>query len=343
MVEKRITSFESSGLGLKRDGSVSLCAHNPRWTREFSQEAHRIFETLQIPELRLYHIGSTAIPGIHAKPVIDILITTPSHQLLDSKKSAFEDIGYEYKGEYGLAGRRYCVLYGFGKDKGYVHLHAYEDTYPEIERHLVFRDFLRRNSDQAKRYENLKLDLIEKQKVNRSAYLEMKAPLIEELTTNAFAWKKSYKPRQLILLGSAEGGHRTEEWVLSQAQYQNCEIVRLHDQDISPYSYKGVYSSTDSFLNVVDKVLQADSVVFASPVYWYSLSGHIKLFLDRLTDLISTHQDLGKKLYGKSMELIATGSNDKAPIGFDIPINLTALYFGMDYLGMKYRCVKDEG
>src|SRR3989344_4833114 len=106
MINSRIAHLESNNLGLERDGRVRLIPHNPRWIRDFSKEAHRIYEALKIPELHLYHIGSTSIPGIHAKPVIDVLMTTPSHALLDSKKSVFEGIGYEYKGEYGLAGRR---------------------------------------------------------------------------------------------------------------------------------------------------------------------------------------------------------------------------------------------
>lgn len=342
MINTPISLLDSNSLGLERDGRIRLLPHNPRWKREFSNEAHRIFEALKTPELRFFHIGSTAIPGIHAKPIIDILISTPSHELLDLKKTLFEGIGYDYKGEYGIPGRRYAVLYNQEKNKGYVHLHAFEDSHPEIERHLIFRDFLRQHPNHAQKYESLKFDLVGNQKVSRSDYTGMKAPLINEILSEAFSWKKSYKPRRLIVVGSAEGGSQTEKWLASLKDFENYEILKLHEYDLSQYKYDGEYPSTDSFLAIVDKVLRADLITFASPIYWYAVSGHLKLFLDRFSDLISKNKELGKQLYGKAVELFATGSDREAPIGFDVPINLTALYFGMDYLGMKYKCTGDK-
>src|SRR5471030_3292834 len=99
MPSKIIEQMEKEGIGLERDGQVRLVPHNPSWVLEFSKEAHRVSSALQIHQLRFHHVGSTAIPGIHAKPVIDILVTAPSLDGLDSRQHIFERLGYEYKGE----------------------------------------------------------------------------------------------------------------------------------------------------------------------------------------------------------------------------------------------------
>lgn len=338
MLNSIIQKFESNGLGLLRDGTVRLSPHNPHWQRIFSQEAHRIFEALKIPELKLYHVGSTSIPQIHAKPIIDILLTIPSHDLLDSKKTIFEKIGYEYKGEYGIEGRRYCVLYSLGKDKGYVHLQAFEEGSEEIEKHLVFRDYLRKHPHEASRYNDLEIDLVERKKVSRSNSLDLKGPLIEELTKEGVAWKKDHKSKTLVILGSADGGCQTEKWILSHSEFSDSDFFKLNQLVVHPYQYEKDYPANDQFLNLVEKMLNAETIILGSPVYWYTLSTHTKIFLDRFSDLISTHKELGQRLYGKRVSLMATGSDREPPVGFDVPINLTSIYFGMDYLGMKYKC-----
>lgn len=335
-LDARISQLESSGLGLERIGGVRLASHNSRWQREFSEEAHRIFETLKIPELQIFHVGSTSIPGLHAKPIIDILIATPSLSTWDARQSNLELLGYECKGEYGIAGRRYCVLYDSQKTKGYVHLHAFEKGHPEIETHLLFRDYLRRCSEDCRQYEALKLKLAHQQGVPRSDYSALKAPLIRDIMERAALWKKNFRPTALALLGSAEGGSKTEAAL--RAEFDHLELVRLQDRRISPYRYDGDYPQGDEFFHLVGTILEADTLILASPVYWYAISGAMKTFLDRFSDLISAHKEMGRRLYGKNIRFFSTGSDAEPPIGLDVPVNLTAIYFGMDYQGMIYKC-----
>lgn len=338
--KSRIAQLESSALGLERDGMVRLAAYGLRWPREFSQEAHRIFEALKIPELQIFHVGSTSIPGTQSKPIIDILIVTPSLTQLDERRASLERLGYEWKGEYGIAGRRYCVLYNPSKDKGYVHLHAYEKEHSEIKRHLLFRDYLRRHSEDRKQYETLKLDLAHQKCVPRSDYPSLKTPAISEILERAALWKMNFRPRTLAVIGYADGGSKTEAAL--QAEFGDLELIRLQELRISPYRYDGAYPDDDDFLPLVERILQADVLILASPVYWYSVSSAMKTFLDRFSDLISSHKEMGQKLYGKSVRLFSTGSDAESPVGFDVPINLTAIYFGMDYLGLTYRCTEGE-
>jgi len=83
--------------------------------------------------------------------------------------------------------------------------------------------------------------------------------------------------------------------------------------------------------------LQHRVVVFATPVYWYAMSGILKTFFDRLTDLVTVQKYSGRKLEGKSVFVLTVGSDEKLPDGFEIPFELTSQYFDMDYKGCIYH------
>ena len=83
-------------------------------------------------------------------------------------------------------------------------------------------------------------------------------------------------------------------------------------------------------------MIAADHIIFASPVYWYAMSGHMKVFFDRFTDLLGTFKVKGKALEGKTTELFSTGSSPSLPEGFEIPFKLTSEYFNMSFRGSNY-------
>lgn len=288
--------------------------------------------------MRLYHCGSTSIAGIAAKPIIDIVGSAPSLTELDSKKNLLEEIGYENKGEYGITGRRYSVLYDSQKQTGYVHLHLFAHGDPEIEKHLVFRDYLRTNTTSAKEYEADKLRLIESN-TPRSAYSESKGAKISEIITVAQGWKKP--PQSIVCLASsAVGGKNTLSFVKENFHQPNLKIVDLNEREISSYRYDGIYSESDQFPDLVRQMISSDLIVFATPVYWYAMSSSMKNFFDRFSSLLSgAHKPLGEALYGKKFCLISTGSDERLPYGFEVPFSSTAIYLGMDYLGAKYKAV----
>lgn len=133
--------------------------YDPQWPELFRVEAEHIKQALGDNCVAIHHIGSTSVPGLSAKPIIDILPVVRNIQEVDQAIQAMEALGYEAKGEYGIAFRRY-----FQKDKDIRthHVHAYQEGDPEISRYLKFRDWLRSHLDDAERYAQLKIELAAK-------------------------------------------------------------------------------------------------------------------------------------------------------------------------------------
>jgi len=110
--------------------------------------------------------------------------------------------------------------------------------------------------------------------------------------------------------------------------------------ELSPYSCSAVYPEQDELLQVVNQLLAHDRIIFAAPVYWYAMSGRMKNFFDRLTDLVPTHKKIGRQLRGKIRLVLAVGADTAMPNGFLGPFVSTAAYFGMYFRGHLYACSK---
>lgn len=138
---------------------IEVVEYDSTWPELFELEAKLIKQALGSNCIEIHHIGSTSIPGLSAKPVIDILPVVRDIQEVDKATKAMEFLGYEAKGEYGIGFRRY-----FQKDKEIRthNVHAYQEGDPEISRYLKFRDWMRSHLDDAKNYGNLKLELAKK-------------------------------------------------------------------------------------------------------------------------------------------------------------------------------------
>lgn len=175
-------------LGMNRK-TVSLSAHSSNWSKAFSIASDLLRETIS-SGLELHHIGSTSIPNIHAKPILDILGVVPSIEAFESRRSDLESLGFVWKGEYGIANRRYCVLYDESEEMGLIHLHVFAKTDHEVEKHLIFRDYLRASQEASGRYEDLKRKLAQTHSGVRTNYSEGKAELISQLLKEAYEWKK---------------------------------------------------------------------------------------------------------------------------------------------------------
>jgi GrpB-like predicted nucleotidyltransferase (UPF0157 family) len=170
-------------------GQIMLATHDARWAARFADEASLISPTLDGVLIELHHIGSTAIPGIAAKPVIDMLAVVTSVETLDRASGRLESLGYESKGEFGIPGRRY-----FRKDSPTgvrTHqLHAFAIGSTDIERHLGFRDYLRAHPAEAEAYEALKRELAVRSSGDARAYGDGKAAFIREMERRAAAWRR---------------------------------------------------------------------------------------------------------------------------------------------------------
>lgn len=137
----------------------------------------------------------------------------------------------------------------------------------------------------------------------------------------------------LIILGSARKNSDTQKLVELVFEGAAYELIDLLDYLISHYNYKEEYPDTDEFLTIIEQMLQHNVIVFATPVYWYSMSGYMKVFFDRLTDIVSSQKHIGRKLKGKKVALLAVSNSDALPEGFEIPFRDTASYLDMEYLG----------
>jgi GrpB-like predicted nucleotidyltransferase (UPF0157 family) len=168
--------------------NVVVVPHDPRWRGEFETEASRIREALGDSVVAIHHIGSTSIPGIHAKPVIDLLVEVDNLDEVDARSSAMEALGYEVKGEFGIAGRRY-----FRKDNTAgirTHqVHTFEARSAEAVRHLAFRDYMITHPDDARAYSELKQKLANQFPMDAEAYMDGKDDFIKEIDRRAAAWR----------------------------------------------------------------------------------------------------------------------------------------------------------
>jgi GrpB-like predicted nucleotidyltransferase (UPF0157 family) len=137
--------------------------------------------------LEIQHIGSTAIPGIYAKPVIDMLAVVVDIAAMDGRNAQMRSLGYEPKGEFGIPGRRYFYRNNPAGIRTHQ-IHAFAKGSPHIARHLAFRDFLRAHPKIALEYSELKRRLADAHPNDIEAYMDGKDAFIKETEAKALAW-----------------------------------------------------------------------------------------------------------------------------------------------------------
>jgi len=165
---------------------VELVPHNPEWSQLADEEAKLILENLSIPIIGIYHIGSTSVPGIKAKPIIDFVMEVKDLEDVIQSITVLEGLGYISKGEYGIPGRQFFTKDSHGERSH--HLHVFQTGHPDIERHLVFRDFLRANPEAAREYEKIKEKLAKRFPKASGSYTEAKSDFILSMDEVARYW-----------------------------------------------------------------------------------------------------------------------------------------------------------
>ncbi|MBS2037406.1 GrpB family protein [bacterium] len=177
---------------------VELLGHNPDWVVQAAQEAQRFTTALGGDSrlLRIHHIGSTSIAGIRAKGIIDLMPEVTSVEWLDEMQAELVAAGYEFWGEYGLEGRRFCPRNG---QDGWrcANLHCYASGHPGIARHLAFRDYLRAFPEKARDYERMKDACAATNPQDAQAYTDCKAVWITPVLEAALEWWRA--PAQSLL------------------------------------------------------------------------------------------------------------------------------------------------
>jgi GrpB-like predicted nucleotidyltransferase (UPF0157 family)/8-oxo-dGTP pyrophosphatase MutT (NUDIX family) len=165
-------------LGLSNK-TISLMPSDVLWKKKFREEKQLIQKNIQDRSVIIEHIGSTSIPGLAAKPIIDIGIGISDKTDINRLISTMQKIGYEYKGENGIEGRHYFVK-GSELQRRF-HVHTFNLNAPEWKNHLLFRNKLRSNKTLAKQYESLKIEKWKTHYGDRAAYTVSKDEFIKSV------------------------------------------------------------------------------------------------------------------------------------------------------------------
>jgi GrpB-like predicted nucleotidyltransferase (UPF0157 family) len=163
-------------LGLKR-GTVILTAHREEWHQLFAEEKALVLDVIREHVISIEHVGSTAICGIVAKPILDIMVGVAKFEDGEKCVRGLEDLGYEYKGENGVPRRHF---FGKGVPRTH-HLHMVVVESDFWKYHILFRDHLRHNKSAAKAYNDLKRTLAQCFSDNREAYTNGKAAFVDDI------------------------------------------------------------------------------------------------------------------------------------------------------------------
>jgi len=170
---------------------IVIADYDPRWTAMYAEESARIQNAVGEWLLGIEHVGSTSVPGLAAKPIVDMMPGLRSLNDAPQVISAMEGLGYQYIPEYEdeLPERRYFVRPpGRGyRHKRLFHVHAVETTSEFWRRHLTFRNYLRAHSETADEYATLKRRLADEYGADRVGYTDAKTEFITRIESLALA------------------------------------------------------------------------------------------------------------------------------------------------------------
>ena len=169
---------------------IRVVPYDSNWPEQYRQEAVRIKGVLGNEIVNIHHIGSTSIPGMSAKPIIDILLEVRNIAKIDSYNDEMIGLGYEPRGELGIPGRRYFSREE-PKDVRTHHIHSFQTGDIGLTRHLAFRDYMIKHPNVAKIYAELKIVLARRFPKDIDGYISGKHLYVERMERIAMEWYKS--------------------------------------------------------------------------------------------------------------------------------------------------------
>ena len=165
---------------------VRLSPYDPQWPDAFEREAAAIRGACAPTPLIIHHIGSTSIPGLTAKPIIDMLGAAPAFDDKARLSDGLRALGYEAMGAFGIEGRLYFRKDDAAGERTH-HLHLFRSGSPHVARHLAFRDYLRAHPERAAAYAALKADLV----ARGAHYVDGKEAFVKALEAEALGWRSA--------------------------------------------------------------------------------------------------------------------------------------------------------
>lgn len=183
---------------------IEVTEYNPEWKTAYKAEAKEIKKILGKNCRAVYHIGSTSVKGMSAKPIIDIMVVVKELSAVDEKNFELESLGYECCDENGIDGRR-CFVKGGDSRTHHLHIFSHLDK-ENIDRHIALREYLRANKNEADAYSALKERLAKDFSDNPEGYCSEKNDFVKELEKKAIEWQKKQEQRAVSMsLGISVG------------------------------------------------------------------------------------------------------------------------------------------
>ena len=150
-----------------------------------------------------------------------------------------------------------------------------------------------------------------------------------------------HKSNTVIILGSSRSDGETFQVAQRMITLKSYDLIDLKLKNIAPFDYE-FKNQEDDFLPTIRKVIaNYDTIIFATPVYWYSMSGTMKIFFDRISDLLKIEKDTGRSLRGKNIAVLSCASDKDLKSGFTMPFIESANYLGMNYIGNVHAWIEE--
>lgn len=191
MPEDKVT-YNGERWSNAEEDCIEIEDYNPNWPKIFRAECQLLFSVLPSDvDFAIEHFGSTAIPGIAAKPIIDILVICDEQDQWERLIDPIESLDYVFWEDNPQTDRMFFVKgmppYGDGRTH-HVHVRKYE----EARSALLFRDYMKNHPEEIKRYVKLKRRLMDKHETDRDAYTRGKKEYIDRVVAKARKWKKDF-------------------------------------------------------------------------------------------------------------------------------------------------------
>jgi GrpB-like predicted nucleotidyltransferase (UPF0157 family) len=161
--------------------SVVMAEYDPEWPARFEKLSDRIAAALGPLALAIEHVGSTSVPSMCAKPIVDIDVVVRPEDV-PAAIAAVEALGYRHEGNLGVEGRE---AFRWVAEFPEHHLYICPQGSPALERHLLIRDYLRKHAEAAREYAELKKQLAKKYHDNRTKYQAAKAEFVDAMMKKA--------------------------------------------------------------------------------------------------------------------------------------------------------------